>query len=81
MIYTVLLPAAGSGKRMGAGQNKLFLELRNVPILIHTLRVFDRDPNCEQIVLAVKKEEKALIERLLKEYCITKVSADRKSVV
>lgn len=75
MIYTVLLPAAGSGKRMGAGQNKLFLELRNVPILIHTLRVFDRDPNCEQIVLAVKKEEKALIERLLKEYCITKVSA------
>jgi 2-C-methyl-D-erythritol 4-phosphate cytidylyltransferase len=75
MIYTVLLPAAGSGKRMGAGQNKLFLELRNVPILIHTLRVFDRDPNCEQIVLAVKKEEKALFERLLKEYCITKVSA------
>ncbi|MCZ8540948.1 MULTISPECIES: 2-C-methyl-D-erythritol 4-phosphate cytidylyltransferase [Psychrobacillus] len=75
MIYTVLLPAAGSGKRMGAGQNKLFLELRNVPILIHTLRVFDRDPNCEQIVLAVKKEEKELIERLLKEYCITKVSA------
>lgn len=75
MIYTVLLPAAGSGKRMGAGQNKLFLELRNVPILIHTLRVFDRDPNCEQIVLAVKKEEKALIERLLKEYRVTKVSA------
>lgn len=75
MIYTVLLPAAGSGKRMGAGQNKLFLELRNIPILIHTLRVFDRDPNCEQIVLAVKKEEKILIEQLLKEYCITKVAA------
>ena len=57
MIYTVLLPAAGSGKRMGAGQNKLFLELSNIPILIHTLRVFEQDPNCEQIVLAVKKEE------------------------
>ena len=46
MKYTVLLPAAGSGKRMGAGQNKLFLELRNIPILIHTLRVFEKDPNC-----------------------------------
>ena len=74
MKYTVLLPAAGSGKRMGAGQNKLFLELRNIPILIHTLRVFNRDPNCERIVLAVKKEEKVFIEQLLKEYGITKVS-------
>lgn len=74
MKYTVLLPAAGSGKRMGAGENKLFLELRNIPILIHTLRVFERDPNCERIVLAVKKEEKAFIEQLLKEHCITKVS-------
>lgn len=75
MIYTVLLPAAGSGRRMGAGQNKLFLELRNIPILIHTLRVFDRDPNCEQIVLAVKKEEQVFIEQLLNEYRITKVTA------
>lgn len=74
MKYTVLLPVMGSGKRMGAGQNKLFLELRNIPILIHTLRVFERDPNCERIVLAVKKEEKAFIEQLLKEHCITKVS-------
>ena len=41
MEYTVLLPAAGSGKRMGADRNKLFLEFNNVPILIHTLRVFE----------------------------------------
>ena len=26
MQYEVVLPAAGSGKRMGAGQNKLFLQ-------------------------------------------------------
>ena len=75
MIYTVLLPAAGSGKRMGAGQNKLFLELRNIPILIHTLRAFEQDPKCHQIVLAVKKEEQAFIEQLLAEYRITKVAA------
>lgn len=71
----MLLPAAGSGKRMGANQNKLFLELRNTPILIHTLRVFEKDSNCEQIVLAVKREEKEFIEQLLKEYCISKVGA------
>jgi len=71
----VLLPAAGSGKRMGANQNKLFLELRNTPILIHTLRVFEKDSNCEQIVLAVKREEKEFIEQLLNEYGISKVGA------
>jgi len=75
VIYTVLLPAAGSGKRMGANQNKLFLELRNTPILIHTLRVFEKDSNCEQIVLAVKREEKEFIEQLLNEYGISKVGA------
>ncbi|SDN91777.1 2-C-methyl-D-erythritol 4-phosphate cytidylyltransferase [Psychrobacillus sp. OK028] len=75
MLYTVLIPAAGSGKRMGADKNKLFLELRNIPILVHTLRVFDKDPNCEQIVLAVKKTEQLFIEQLLMDYRITKVSA------
>lgn len=75
MAYTVLLPAAGSGKRMGAGQNKLFLELRNTPILIQTLRAFEQDPLCRHIVLAVKKEEQAIIEKLLAEYRITKVAA------
>ena len=39
MVYDVILPAAGSGKRMGAGKNKLFLELKEKPILIHTLEV------------------------------------------
>lgn len=75
MLYTVLIPAAGSGKRMGADRNKLFLELRNIPILVHTLKVFDKDPNCEQIVLAVKKTEQEYIKQLLNEYHISKVAA------
>lgn len=75
MTYTVLLPAAGSGKRMGAGQNKLFLELKGVPILIHTLQVFEQDPLCGYIVLATKEEERAFIEQLLVRFQITKVAA------
>ncbi len=43
MKYIVVLPAAGSGKRMKAGHNKLFLTLRGKPILIHTLDVFEQD--------------------------------------
>lgn len=73
MRYEVVLPAAGSGKRMGAGQNKLFLTLVDKPILVHTLLVFEQDENCTGIWLAVKDEERALIQSLLAKYAITKV--------
>ncbi|MCZ8537634.1 2-C-methyl-D-erythritol 4-phosphate cytidylyltransferase [Paenisporosarcina quisquiliarum] len=73
MNYIVVLPAAGSGKRMRAGHNKLFLTLRNKPILIHTLEVFEQDPNCAGIWLAVKPEERMIIQEMLDEHHITKV--------
>lgn len=71
--YTVMLPAAGSGKRMGAGHNKLFLELADKPILIHTLDVFEKDPACAGIILAVKSGEREQIKALLVRFSITKV--------
>lgn len=73
MDYEVVLPAAGSGKRMGAGQNKLFLSLGGKPIIIHTLEVFQSDENCTGIWLAVKDEERQYIQQLLEKYGITKV--------
>ena len=71
--YEVVLPAAGSGKRMGAGQNKLFLQLAGKPILAHTLLVFEQDPNCTGIWIAVKDEERDVVQALLKEHRISKV--------
>lgn len=75
MKYTVMIPAAGSGQRMGAGYNKLFLKLGDRPILIHTLQVFEDDPSCEGIILAVKAEEQPSIQEMLSEFSITKVTA------
>ncbi|MBD7983677.1 2-C-methyl-D-erythritol 4-phosphate cytidylyltransferase [Sporosarcina sp. Sa2YVA2] len=71
--YTVLIPAAGSGSRMGAGFNKLFLELVDKPILIHTLEVFENDPSCEGMILSVKEEERLDISRMIAQFGITKV--------
>ncbi|WP_432362230.1 2-C-methyl-D-erythritol 4-phosphate cytidylyltransferase [Sporosarcina sp. UB5] len=73
--YTVMLPAAGSGRRMGAGFNKLFLEMAGKPILIHTLDVFEQDPCCTGMILSVKEEEKRQIEEMLDRFGITKVVA------
>ncbi|MDW0116722.1 2-C-methyl-D-erythritol 4-phosphate cytidylyltransferase [Sporosarcina thermotolerans] len=74
-MYTVMLPAAGSGRRMGAGFNKLFLELAGKPILIHTLEVFEQDEKCSGMILSVKLVEKEKIERMLERFGITKVKA------
>lgn len=75
MKYEVILPAAGSGKRMGAGENKLFLKLNGIPILIHTLKVFQEDENCSGIWLAAKPEEQDEIRSLLDKNGITKVKS------
>lgn len=73
MDYTVMMPAAGSGARMGAGHNKLFLELERETILAHTLSVFEKDPWCIGIILAVKESERKEIERIIDTAHITKV--------
>ncbi len=74
MKYTVMIPAAGSGNRMEAGKNKLFLQLDDRPILIHTLLKFEEDPNCSSIILAIKETERLFIQALLLKYRIKKVS-------
>lgn len=71
--YTVMIPAAGSGQRMGAGFNKLFLKLGEKPIFIHTLQAFEEDPWCDGIILAVKEEEIREIQGYLDEFNISKV--------
>lgn len=74
MDYQVIIPAAGSGKRMGAGYNKLFLELAGRPIIFHTIDVFASDPNCKKIILVIQPaDEKWFIERLEKESYMTDI--------
>ena len=55
-IYA-LIPAAGMGKRMGAGHNKQYLLLDGKPILAHTLAVFENSPLIEAIYLVIPEAE------------------------
>lgn len=71
--YKVVIPAAGQGRRMNLGKNKQFLLLNKIPLLIHTLRVFEEDSLCKSVILVVNKDEIHIIEKLLREYKITKV--------
>ncbi|MBO6523392.1 MAG: 2-C-methyl-D-erythritol 4-phosphate cytidylyltransferase [Balneolaceae bacterium] len=52
----VIIPAAGSGSRMGARVPKPFLKLRGVSILEHTIRAFARVDEVDQIIVSTSSE-------------------------
>jgi 2-C-methyl-D-erythritol 4-phosphate cytidylyltransferase len=57
MKATVLIPAAGMGRRMGASVNKQYLDLVGKPILAHTLALFDQHPLIEHIYPILPADE------------------------
>lgn len=73
MEYRVVIPAAGQGKRMRAGKNKQFIKLNSLPVIVHTLMVFEKDPQCTEIVLVINEKEREEFLSLLKKYKIKKV--------
>lgn len=57
MRVTALIPAAGMGKRMGAGINKQYLLLSGRPILAHTLAVFEQARCVDDVYVIVPEDE------------------------
>ena len=52
-MVSVIFPAAGQGKRMGLGFNKIFTELSGKPILIQTLLTFSRCDCVDELIISV----------------------------
>lgn len=69
-----MVPAGGTGKRMGADTPKQFLMLDGVPMMLHALRVLDRAPSVTEVILVVPKPERdrALTE-VVERYGLKKV--------
>ncbi len=65
-MVTAVFPAAGQGRRMNVGINKVFLDLLGKPILVHTLQRFSRSKNIDYLVVVVAAEEVSLIRKLLR---------------
>lgn len=57
MANIVIIPAAGSGRRMEAGVNKQYLLLDHRPVLAHTLAAFDRHPRIDRIYVVSPADE------------------------
>ncbi len=70
----VIIPAGGSGKRMGGVLPKQFLRLGDVPILVASVRAFERLPEVREVVVAAPAVYVARTTRLLTRAGCRKVS-------
>lgn len=67
MKLSLVIPAAGSGSRLGSEIPKPFIELCGKPILRHTLERFLRYDKLAQIVIATSAEQMERVEAILKD--------------
>jgi 2-C-methyl-D-erythritol 4-phosphate cytidylyltransferase len=66
-----VIPAAGSGRRMNATVNKIWLPLCGQTVLGHTLKVFQRSRSIDHIVLAVNQAEIPDFEKFMPATSVT----------
>lgn len=63
-MYTVILPAAGTGSRMNLGYNKLLHKIGGRTIIEHTVAWFLNDIKCTQIIIVVSANDQAAMSDL-----------------
>lgn len=73
--WGVVVVAAGRGTRMGTKESKQYLTLRDKPILVHTLELFEAMEEVAEVVLVAGSGEEERCRRLAAEYGLSKVTA------
>jgi 2-C-methyl-D-erythritol 4-phosphate cytidylyltransferase len=70
---SVIIPAAGMGKRMGGDVNKQFMLLAGVPILVHTLRIFQECERVERIVVVTSQHSIEKVNGYVHKWNLSKI--------
>lgn len=66
MNYSVVVPCAGKGTRMGIEENKLFLYIGKYMVIERAVMEFVKDERCKQIVIVHNKDDEERIKKVLK---------------
>lgn len=75
MKTVAIIAAGGSGKRMKETLSKQYLLLDGIPILVHTLRIFQKSPKIDEIFLIVPENDIESTRRhIVEKHDIAKVS-------
>jgi 2-C-methyl-D-erythritol 4-phosphate cytidylyltransferase len=68
MKYYAIIVAGGSGNRMQTETPKQFLLLKNLPVLMHTIKAFAQSDAQPKILLVLNKDQQGYWRRLCEEF-------------
>lgn len=71
-MNVAIVVAAGKGTRLGGNRPKQFIELDGVPIIIHTLRQFERSREINEVIAVLPSEEVAGFHSLAQQFQLKK---------
>ena len=72
-FVSAVIVSAGNSSRMG-GINKQFLEIDNIPVIAHTIKVFNDSSLIDEIVVVTRESDIDNIKNLISHYNFPKVS-------
>ena len=72
-FVSCIVAAGGSGTRMGAGKNKVFLKVDGIPVIALTLSALDNCDAVSEIIVATREEDIVEISGIAKQYNIKKL--------
>ena len=61
-MNSVIIVAAGSGKRMNLDINKQYIKIDGKEVIAHTIEVFYNNENIDEIIVCIKKEEESFFK-------------------
>ena len=73
MKVNVIILAGGTGSRMNAGIPKQFIKVDGVPIIVDTIKNFEKNNRINSIVVVCLKEWIPHLNQLIREYKLTKI--------
>jgi len=72
-MNVAIVVAAGRGTRLGGDRPKQFLELAGVPLIVHTLRQFERSKQINEVITVLPAEDTAGFESLAQKFELSKL--------
>ncbi|MEK7818519.1 MAG: 2-C-methyl-D-erythritol 4-phosphate cytidylyltransferase [Bacteroidota bacterium] len=73
MSVSVIIPAAGSGTRLGGMITKQFIELKGKPIIVYSIEKFEKSPEVSEIIIVTQRIYFNEIRNLCNRYHLAKV--------
>lgn len=72
-MISVIILAGGIGSRVKSAIPKQYIEINDCPIIVHTIRNFEDNPNIDNIVIVCLEQWVSYTQQIVEKYGFTKV--------